>query len=128
MIVGECGEGLPIYEAEGGSLLRWKYRGILTETNGECPNFFPLGDMWVLLNGIIGNGVRYDIGEFDIEKLKFTSARSGVLDQNSSFAGLYGTNIIVDDKNRCILLGALFWICRWQDLPRLHGNASSSVS
>ena len=43
MLLSSCkidGEGVvPIYEAVDGRLLNWKYRGIMHEGSGECPNF-----------------------------------------------------------------------------------------
>ncbi len=46
---------LPIWEAQDDELVRWNYRRILLQApktkleDMECPNFFPLGDKWVLL-------------------------------------------------------------------------------
>ena len=43
-----------IYEAENAGLTKWKYRGVLFRLpdpevrTAECPNFFKLGDQWVL--------------------------------------------------------------------------------
>ena len=42
---------VPIYEAEDGSLFKWRYRGIMHNNSGECPTMIKLGDKWILIYG-----------------------------------------------------------------------------
>lgn len=47
----------------------WAYDGVLVSGAGdemwECPQFFALGDAWVLIVSVPGGGVRYAIGAYD---------------------------------------------------------------
>lgn len=108
---------IPIYEAGDLGLVRWEYRGILyrvpkTETRFfECPNFFKLGDRWVLLCSPYGP-VEYMVGSFDLETLAFESETKGLLDHCDDF---YATNVIVGEDARCVLVG---WIQGWKNKGR----------
>jgi beta-fructofuranosidase len=59
-----------IYEAQNRNLTEWKYRGVLFQIpdpearTAECPNFFKLGDRWVLFVSPYGK-VQYFVGDFD---------------------------------------------------------------
>jgi sucrose-6-phosphate hydrolase SacC (GH32 family) len=112
-----------LYEAEGGSLLRWRYRSVLysrprTE-NGflECPNFVPIsqlgpiaqagesGPKWLLLISPY-RCVEYVVGDFDLDTLRFTPEHEGVLDPGQdTVPNFYASNILVDPEGRNILLG-----------------------
>ncbi|BDT66435.1 sucrose-6-phosphate hydrolase [Comamonadaceae bacterium OS-1] len=97
MVVGaslrhERGQAL-LYRSEDG--IAWDYRGPLytaaTLASGrmwECPNFFPLGDKWVLTVSIwLGLGVHWFVGRFENEV--FIPESEGVLDPEAgSFAHL----------------------------------------
>ncbi|MCH2131970.1 MAG: glycoside hydrolase family 32 protein [Pirellulaceae bacterium] len=120
MILGaELGSivGLPIYEAQDSQMTRWKYRGLFLESTKkklseyECPNFFKLGDKWVLLYSP-GSQVQYSIGQFDIENLRFKPEIEGILDHsygpkfpNFLTRGLYATNVLKDETGRPVIFG-----------------------
>ena len=65
-----------IYEAENPALTEWKYRGVLFQLpspnarTSECPNFFQLGNRWVLFVSPYGK-VEYYVGDFDSNTLRF---------------------------------------------------------
>jgi beta-fructofuranosidase len=72
----------------------------------ECPNFFPLGDQWVLIVSAAHTGektdsVFYFVGEYKDER--FTPAYRGILDYGCVYAPLS----FVDDQRRRLLFG---WI------------------
>ena len=65
-----------VYRAEDDGLTRWTYLGVLFRhpdaavKNIECPNFFRLGEKWVL---IVSQGmpVQYFVGSLDPEAMRF---------------------------------------------------------
>ena len=71
----------------------------------ECPNFFKIGDKWVLIvSAHLGSQtgfVIYFVGDFD--GAKFTPIREGVIDH----AYLYAPLTFEDDHNRRIMVGWL---------------------
>ena len=77
-----------IYEAENPALTQWKYRGVLFEIPGaptaECPNFFQLGNQWVLFVSPYGK-VQYFIGDFDTKTCRFTARAHGLVDYGPNF-------------------------------------------
>jgi beta-fructofuranosidase len=77
-----------IYEAENAGLTQWKYRGVLFHIPGaptaECPNFFRLGNEWVLLVSPYGR-VQYFTGHLDEATCRFNPQTQGFLDYGSSF-------------------------------------------
>ena len=97
MVVGasirhERGQALLYRSGDG---IAWDYRGPLytapTLALGrmwECPNFFPIGDKWVLTVSVwLGLGVHWFVGRFENEV--FVSESDGVLDPDSgAFAHL----------------------------------------
>jgi len=102
-----------LYEAQDGTLARWHYRKLLyTEPRRqtrflECPNFFQVGDRWVLLTSPY-RPVEYVTGDFDTDTLTFTPQRRGVLDpgyNELATANFYATNTLYAPDGRCILLG-----------------------
>ncbi len=74
-----------LYEATDHSLTRWSYRNILIRKPNyemsffECPNFFPLGDRWILLVSPY-KPVEYYSGRFDLGTCTFTPLVQGRLD------------------------------------------------
>ncbi|NJN83399.1 MAG: hypothetical protein HC802_14685, partial [Caldilineaceae bacterium] len=49
---------------------------------------------------------RYHVGDFDLERLRFTVERSGILDPGFADGnGFYASNLLLDANGRCILLG-----------------------
>ncbi len=112
MVVGASTENeavIPIYEAEDDQLSKWSYRGIMWRAPKsvirfpECPNFFRLGDHWILLLSPY-RPVEYRTGRFDLESLTFQPEHQGLIDATDRF---YATNIAFDDNGRCNLFG---WI------------------
>jgi sucrose-6-phosphate hydrolase SacC (GH32 family) len=105
------------YEAENPGLTKWKYRGVLFKLPDpkartvECPNFFKLGDRWVLFVSPYGR-VRYFVGDFDAESCRFQARTQGVLDYGSNF---YAPNTMQVPDGRRIVWG---WI---NGFPGGHG-------
>lgn len=93
-----------IYEAQNLDLTQWKYRGILFKLPGgartaECPNFFKLGEKWVLFVSPYGK-VQYYLGDFDPVTCRFTENASGDLDLGGNF---YAPNtMLVPDGSRIV--------------------------
>jgi beta-fructofuranosidase len=96
-----------IYEAENAELTKWKYRGVLFQLpdtkagSAECPNFFKLGDQWVLFVSPYGK-VQYFVGDFDAETCRFQSRTSGLLDYGPNF---YAPNTMLVPDGRRIVWG-----------------------
>jgi beta-fructofuranosidase len=93
-----------IYEAVNPELTKWKYRGVLFQLpdtkagSAECPNFFKLGDRWVLFVSPYGQ-VQYFIGDFDAETCRFQSRSHGVLDPGNFYAP---NTMLVPDGRRIV--------------------------
>jgi len=92
-----------IYEAENPALTRWNYRGVLFQIpdapTAECPNFFKLGDQWVLFVSPYGK-VQYFMGDFDEETCRFTARTRGWLDYGPNF---YAPNtMLLPDGDRLV--------------------------
>jgi beta-fructofuranosidase len=94
-----------IYESENAGLTEWKYRGVLFEhpdreaRTAECPNFFKLGDEWVLFVSPYGK-VQYFVGQFDAETCRFRQRTRGLLDHGPNF---YAPNtMLVPDGRRLV--------------------------
>ena len=107
IVVGMCGPGTALYEAQDDTLAEWTYRGLISDLSAECPNFFPLQGKFVYLSSPF-NAVEYRVGDFDLESLRFTAQTQGVLDPGRVDGnGFYASNVLFDDKGRCVLFG---WI------------------
>lgn len=98
------------------NLIEWEYLHPLltgdTPRSGaiwECPNFFRLGDHWVLIvsshSGTETGSVIYFVGTY--ENFRFTPTSEGVLDH----AALYAPLTFVDDWGRRLLMG---WLREWR--------------
>ena len=125
-----------LYEAGNGHLTNWTYRGVLwthpdpTVKNIECPNFFKLGDRWVLILSP-HRKVEYFTGTFDPAAGKFTATQSGLMDHADDY---YAPNSMEDPEGRRILWG---WVRNFKTgrgwngcltLPRvLHLDAAGRV-
>lgn len=73
----------------------------------ECPDFFPLGDMHVLLYST--EYITYwEVGTFDRKELRFHSERKGFIDHGS----YYAPKSMLDAQNRRILWG---WVQETRD-------------
>lgn len=102
-----------LYEAADATLTRWAYRKLLYREPRhqmrfcECPNFFAVGEKWVLLLSPY-RPVEYMVGDFDLASLTFTPQTAGILDPGYNEiapANYYATNILYAPDGRCILLG-----------------------
>ncbi len=106
-----------IYEAENAGLTRWKYRGVLftlpdpSARTAECPNFFKLGDQWVLFVSPYGK-VQYFVGDFDAETCRFQARTRGLLDCGPNF---YAPNAMQVPDGRRLVWG---WV---NGFPGGHG-------
>ncbi|HZI33800.1 MAG TPA: glycoside hydrolase family 32 protein [Candidatus Binatia bacterium] len=101
-----------IYEAENPAFTQWKYRGVLFQIPGaptaECPNFFKLGDEWVLFVSPYGK-VQYFIGSFDATTCRFTAHTNGLLDYGPDF---YAPNTMQLSDGRRLVWG---WVKGFPD-------------
>jgi beta-fructofuranosidase len=106
--IGDVGGAVFLYRSP--DLIRWEYLNPLligdAKHNGtmwECPNFFKLGEQWVLIiSAIMGtptNTVIYFVGSYD--NFRFTPECEGVLD----YSQLYAPLTMLDDRNRRLLFG-----------------------
>ena len=106
-----------LYQAENPELTKWKFLGKLFECrdaeviNLECPNLFPLGGKWVLIDSP-HKPCQYFVGTVDFEKVRFEPETRGVLDAGNAYA----SNISVDEKGRTIL-----WLWGRTDNPEATG-------
>ena len=96
-----------LFEAGNGYPFEWHYRGPLHIGEPEmkfpeCPNYFRLGDRWILLISPFGP-VQYYAGDKGASATDFTSQHRGVVDHSAEY---YATNTIHDGR-RLILLA---WI------------------
>ncbi len=106
------GVGGVVFLYRSANLSDWEYLHPLLVSSAatdtgvwECPNFFRLGDEWVLIiSGQTGNskaGVNYFVGSY--ENQHFSPVYEGVLDYGSLYAPLS----FVDDQQRRLLFGWL---------------------
>jgi len=104
--------GGAVFLYRSADLIDWEYlHPLLISTAGpgtgiwECPNFFRLGDEWVLIisghNGSSTATVIYFVGSY--ENHQFTPTYEGVLD----YSTLYAPLSFVDDQQRRLLFGWL---------------------
>jgi beta-fructofuranosidase len=93
-----------LYRAANEDMTKWEYLGVLHRYldrqiwNIECPNFFKLGNKWVLVVSP-HQPCEYFIGEFDLSRPRFIAEGHGVLDAGNAYA----SNISTDDRGRTIL-------------------------
>lgn len=111
MVVGMCGTGTPLYEAEDEALSQWAFRGMISEISAECPNFFPLpqggeGKKWVYFCSPFA-AVQYYVGDFGLDTMKFVPEAEGILDGGrlDGGGGFYASNTLYDPDGRCVLFG-----------------------
>ncbi len=104
-----------LYEAQNAALTEWKYRGVLfalpDAPTAECPNFFKVGDHWVLFVSPYGK-VQYFVGDFDPGTGRFESRTRGLVDYGTSF---YAPNTMQVPDGRRLVWG---WI---KDFPGGRG-------
>ncbi len=118
MVIGSGKDGIGkvlIYKSE--DLLDWEYIGVLYENGDfgevfECPDFFKIGDNYVLLfSKMISdiNKTQFIIGDFDGERFypkSFQSPENG--------PQFYAPQTFQDDKGRRILIA---WFYNWEKKP-----------
>jgi beta-fructofuranosidase len=96
-----------IYEAENPELTKWKYCGVLFKLpdpkarTSECPNFFNIGDRWVLFVSPYGK-VQYFAGDFDADTCRFHAKTNGLVDYCPHF---YAPNTMLVPNGRRIVWG-----------------------
>lgn len=96
-----------IYEAQNPEFTRWKYRGVLFKLSDpnarttECPNFFNLGNKWVLFVSPYGR-VQYFVGDFDPDTCRFHARTNDLLDRGPNF---YAPNTMLVPDGRRIMWG-----------------------
>ncbi len=96
-----------LYEAENDELTKWKYHGVLFKhpdaniKNIECPNFFKVGNHWVLAVSPHGP-VQYFTGDFDAMTHQFTAKQRGMMDFGGAY---YAPNCMVDPQGRRLMWG-----------------------
>lgn len=106
-----------IYQAENPELTKWVYRGVMFQhpdadaRTVECPNFFRLGNQWVLIMSPYGK-VQYFVGDFDPATCRFQSHTRGLLDYGPNF---YAPNTMQLPKGRRLTWG---WVTGF---PGGHG-------
>jgi beta-fructofuranosidase len=110
MVVGghpeDMGGSIMLYKALNDELTEWDYLGTAfsgDEGNWECPNFFRIGDKFILIYSPHGD-VRYYTGTFDLENYTFNPEKQGWVDHGSNY---YAPNTFEDESGRRLLLG---WI------------------
>lgn len=94
-------------------LLNWRYGGVLFESKKygkvfECPDFFPLGDRFVLMFSQMGrkyNSTHFIVGDFDGEK--FTPISECTSEAGPQF---YAPQTFCDNNGRRIMIG---WLYDW---------------
>lgn len=101
-------------------MLHWQFVNVLAESRGEwgymweCPDFFPLGDKYVLLVSPMGVGERtcvYMVGDFSYETGKFVYDTCGEADWGFDY---YAPQSFLDGKGRRLLIG---WANAWDWMP-----------
>ena len=114
MVVGsqvkDVGGVIFLYRSD--DLINWKYLNPLYSSDNrqygliwECPNFFKLGDQWVLIisahTGITVDTVYYFVGDF--KNQRFTPHHVAVLD----YGVLYAPLTTLDNQGRRVMMGWL---------------------
>lgn len=103
-----------------GDMKHWEFFNILAESRGElgymweCPDFYPIGDKYVLMFSPMGVGERttvYLVGDMDYGTGKFTYTVSGEIDWGFDF---YAPQSFVDAKGRRLIAG---WANGWDWMP-----------
>jgi len=128
MVIGghpeDAGGSIMLYKANNIELTDWEYLGVAfsgEEGNWECPNFFRVGDSWIIINSPHGR-VRYYSGDFDLDKYKYEPRRFEYVDHGPNF---YAPNTTEDEQGRRLLWGWIpdfKWDQGWQGaitIPRV---------
>lgn len=119
-----------LYQPQNADFTKWKYMGPLfyypTSPDNACPNFFKVGDKWVLFaSRHEPHVVNYFVGTWDPETLRFQSEFSKAMGYSED---IYATQGLYDAKGRLIIWGTMHsyrssgWLEDWpscQTLPRV---------
>lgn len=101
-------------------LFHWTFFNVLAESRGEwgnmweCPDFYQLGDQYVLTFSPMGAGDHtavYMTGDFDYETGKFQSRVSGEIDWGFDY---YAPQSFLSPDGRRIIVG---WANEWEWMP-----------
>lgn len=101
-------------------MLSWEFVNVLAESRGEwgymweCPDFYPLGDKYVLMFSPMGAGERtvvYLVGDFDYDTGKFDYHLEGEIDWGFDF---YAPQSFLAPDGRRIIVG---WANAWDWMP-----------
>lgn len=110
MVIGghpeDMGGSIMLYKALNEDLTQWDYLGVAfsgADENWECPNFFRIGDKWVIIYSPHGQ-VNYYCGNFKLSDYKFEAEQQGGVDLGENF---YAPNTMEDEKGRRLMWG---WI------------------
>lgn len=105
---------------QSADLREWTYAGVLAESDGsmgtmwECPDFFPLGDRYVLMFSPMGMGNHktvYLVGDMDYETCSFTWDVMGDVDHGFEY---YAPQSLLDGKGRRVIIA---WLNAWDWMP-----------
>lgn len=113
-----------LFRARDASLTSWEFMSELFSSPKyerefmECPNFFPLGDKWVLCVSPY-HPVEYYVGDFDTDRMQFKPSRKDRVDRSIDF---YATNTFPAPDGRRIMVG---WIRGFK--KGLHWNGCLSL-
>jgi beta-fructofuranosidase len=126
MVIGGHPRGsygsIMMYRAMNPELTDWEYLGSPftgKEENWECPNFFKIGDRYVLIYSPHGR-VKYITGTMDFDKVRFTPESHGFVDNGSSW-NYYAPNTLQKEDGRRILFG---WIHGFKENQGWQGAIS----
>ena len=107
-----------LYKSE--DMFHWEFFNVLAESRGEwgymweCPDFYPVGDKYVLMFSPMGAGERtsvYLVGDFDYKTGKFLYNVSGEIDWGFDF---YAPQSFLSEDGRRIIVG---WANAWDWMP-----------
>lgn len=102
------------------NLREWTFLNVLAESRGEfgsmweCPDFFPLGNKYVLIFSPIGVRERktvYLVGDMNYDTGKFFYTTMGEIDWGFDY---YAPQSFLDDKGRRLIVG---WANAWDWMP-----------
>ncbi|WP_077610286.1 glycoside hydrolase family 32 protein [Clostridium sp. Marseille-P2415] len=101
-------------------MFHWTFFNVLAESRGEwghmweCPDFYPMGDKYVLTFSPMGAGEHtsvYLVGDFDYETGKFNYYISGEIDWGFDY---YAPQSFLAPDGRRIIVG---WANEWEWMP-----------
>jgi beta-fructofuranosidase len=126
MVIGGHPRGkkgsIMMYKALNAELIEWNYLGSPfegEEGNWECPNFFKVGDKYVLIYSPHGQ-VEYYTGTMDFENIHFNFETHGIIDNGSDW-NYYAPNTLQKEDGRRILFG---WIGGFKENQGWQGAIS----